>query len=103
MVRELKTRGDRLAFAISFALIRAVKVVRGLRQGLTDDQRHAVSAAAVSEMKRYGDPWRLGEELSPLTAATEAVMPTGWNKPFNEQPSPPEAITGNRKSDSEEG
>jgi hypothetical protein len=102
MVHELRTRGDRLAFAISFALIRAVKIVRGLRQGLTNDERHAVADDAVKEMKKYGDPWRLGEELPPLSAAAEAVMQTGWNKPFNEEPPPPEASRGNRKSDSEE-
>jgi hypothetical protein len=102
MVHEFRTRGDRLAFAISFALIRAVKVVRGLTQGLTNDERHAVADDAVQEMKKYGDPWRLSEELPPLSAAAEAVMQTGWNKPFNEQPSSHEAGRGNLKGDSEE-
>lgn len=39
MVHELKTRGDHLVFAISFALMRAVKIVRGLRKGLTEEKR----------------------------------------------------------------
>ena len=60
-----KTRGEFLAFAISFALIRACKVVRGLRRGLTDDERLAVADQAVEEMKRYGDPWRLNEDEPP--------------------------------------
>ena len=102
MVHEFRTRGDRLAFAISFALIRAVKLVRGLRQGLTNDERHAVADDAVQEMKKYGDPWRLSEEMPPLLGAAEAVMKTGWNKPFNEQPAPPEASRGNRKGGNEE-
>jgi hypothetical protein len=88
MVHEFKTRGDRLAFAISFALIRAVKVVRGLRQGLTNEERHAVADGAVSEMKKYGDPWLLNEELSPLLATQEAIMPTGWNRPSTDRDKP---------------
>jgi len=53
---EMKTRGDLLASRIAFALIRAVKVVRGLSLGLRDDERYAVADDAVKEMKRYGDP-----------------------------------------------
>jgi hypothetical protein len=67
-----KTRGESLAFAISFALIRACKVVRGLRQGLTEDERLAVADDAVEEMKRYGDPWRLNEDNPPWTGAGPA-------------------------------
>jgi hypothetical protein len=53
---EMKTRGDLLASRIAFALIRAVKVVRGLSLGLTSEERCAVADDAVKEMKRYGDP-----------------------------------------------
>jgi len=55
------------AYAISFALIRARKVVRGLRQGLTPEEREAVADRAVEEMKKYGDPWRLNDEEPPWT------------------------------------
>jgi hypothetical protein len=86
MVHEFRTRGDRLAFAISFALIRAVKVIRGLRQGLTNEERHAVADDAVNEMKKYGDPWRLNEEIPRLVAAQEQIIPTGWQRPSTERP-----------------
>ena len=36
-----------LRFAIAFALIKARKVVRGLRQGLTEEERYAVADAVV--------------------------------------------------------
>jgi hypothetical protein len=69
VMREMKTRGDLLASAISFALIRARTVVRGLWKGLTDEDRYAVADDAVKEMKRYGDPWRLNEDLPPPMAS----------------------------------
>ena len=36
----MKTRGDMLRFAIAFALMRACKLVRGLRQGLGEEERY---------------------------------------------------------------
>ena len=51
-----------LAHAISLALNNAVKVVRGLRKGLTSEERYEVANRAVEEMKKHGDPWRLNEE-----------------------------------------
>jgi hypothetical protein len=59
----MRTRADTLRSAIAFALIRARKIVRGLRQGLTEDERYAVADATVQRLKEYGDPWRLSEEL----------------------------------------
>jgi hypothetical protein len=56
------TRGDLLTYYISYALIRARKVVRGLKQGLTEEDRQAVAKEAVTELKKYGDPWKLNEE-----------------------------------------
>jgi hypothetical protein len=44
----MRTRGEVLSSAISFALIGAVKAVGGLRKGLSNDERHAVADAAVS-------------------------------------------------------
>jgi hypothetical protein len=50
-------------FSISYALIRARKVVRGLGVILTKDERKAVAKAAVNELRRNGDPWGLDEEM----------------------------------------
>ena len=80
-------RGEVLSYAISFALIGAVKVVRGLRNGLSESERHAVADAAVSQMKKYGDPWKLDEENERPNYDTGHGMLAGpnWHKPFNEK------------------
>jgi hypothetical protein len=61
------TRGDLLSYAIAFALRRARKIVRGLKEGLTEDERFAVADHVVSQLKERGDPWGLGEEVEPAT------------------------------------
>jgi hypothetical protein len=50
---------------LAFALSRASKVVRGLRQGLTEAERYAVADHVVAQLKQRGDPWRLSEEARP--------------------------------------
>ena len=40
----------------------APKIVRGLKEGLTEDERYAVADHAVAQLKERGDPWRLTEE-----------------------------------------
>jgi hypothetical protein len=35
---------------------------RGLRQGLTEDERYAVADHVVGQLKERGDPWRLDDE-----------------------------------------
>jgi hypothetical protein len=72
----MRTRGDVLAGAISFALIRARKVVRGLSQGLTEEDRRAVAESTVSEMKKFGDPWRLADEWEAIPH--EGYCPPDW-------------------------
>jgi hypothetical protein len=57
------TRGELLAHCISYALIRARKIVRGLSHGLTEDERWAVAERTVDELRRHGDQWKLDEEL----------------------------------------
>jgi len=52
-----------LRFAVAFALIRARKVVRGMRQALSEDERFRVADDVVWRLKQHGDPWRLSEEL----------------------------------------
>jgi hypothetical protein len=56
------TRGDILRYRIAFALRRAAKVVRGLRQALTEADRYAVADHVVAQLKEHGDPWQLAEE-----------------------------------------
>ena len=58
-----------MRFAVAFALIKARKVVRGLREGLTEDERYAVADAVVWRLKEHGDPWKLSEDLPAQTAA----------------------------------
>jgi hypothetical protein len=53
------TRGEVLKYAIAFALRRARKVVRGLKEGLTEDERHAVAEHVVRQLKERDDPWHL--------------------------------------------
>jgi len=76
----MRTRGDLLRFAIAFALIRARKIVRGLRQGLTEEERYQVAGDAVDRLKQYGDPWRLDEEM-PMGPAVGHSTPENWCKP----------------------
>ena len=61
----MRTRGDMLSFAIAFALMGARKLVRGLRQELTEEERYRVANDVVHQLKQYGDPYRLSEDLPP--------------------------------------
>jgi hypothetical protein len=80
----VRTRGEVLADAISFALIRARKIVRGLKQGLTEVDRHAVANDAVHELKRHGDPWKLNEEFP--THRHEGYCSDDWCRPKATEP-----------------
>jgi hypothetical protein len=59
------TRGDVLSSAIAFALRRARKIIRGLKEGLTEDERYAVADHVVSQLKEHGDPWHLSDGAKP--------------------------------------
>jgi hypothetical protein len=72
--QPMRTRGDLMRFAVAFALIKARKVVRGLREGLTEDERYAVADAVVWRLKEHGDPWKLSEEL-PAQGTTAVARP----------------------------
>jgi hypothetical protein len=61
-MQPMRTRGEMLAQAISFALGNAVKVVRGCT-GLMSNGRYAAANGAVEEMEKRDDPWRLSEEV----------------------------------------
>ena len=56
------TRGEVLRYAIAFALRRSRKIVRGLKEGLSEDERYAVADHVVDQLKERGDPWRLNED-----------------------------------------
>jgi hypothetical protein len=43
-------------------LRRARKIVRGLKEGLTEDERYAVADHVVRQLKERGDPWELERE-----------------------------------------
>ena len=64
------TRGDVLRYSIAFALCRAAKIVRGLRQGLSEDERYAVADHVVSQLQERGDPWHLEDEAKPARGPT---------------------------------
>lgn len=72
------TRGDVLRYRIAFAQSRAVKIVRGLRQGISEDERHAVADHVVRQLTERGDPWRLSEEAKPVTGYG---TPDRWHEP----------------------
>jgi hypothetical protein len=70
------TRGEVLRYALAFALIRARKIVRGLKDGLTDDERFAVADHVVRQLKQHGDPWDLSEEAKPTVGPSTYLRRT---------------------------
>jgi hypothetical protein len=75
----MRTRGDMLRFAVAFALRGARKLVRGLRQGLSEEERFRVADDVVHRLQQHGDPWRLSDGLPPVTGR-------GFSTPPGEQP-----------------
>jgi hypothetical protein len=49
---------------------RVALCARGLRQGLTEDERYAVADHVVSQLRERGDPWRLDDEAKKGSAPT---------------------------------
>jgi hypothetical protein len=77
-----KTRGDMLSLHLMMALSGAVKIVRGLRKGLSCEEREAVADDTVRRIAALReDPWGLNEELPPSTAAIGHGTPDGWSNP----------------------
>jgi hypothetical protein len=64
------TRAEILRHTLAYALMRARKIIRGLKQGLTEDERYAVADHVVEQLKEHGDPWRLNEETKSRAAPT---------------------------------
>jgi hypothetical protein len=56
------TKGQVLRYALAFALRRSHKIVRGLKEGLSEEERYAVADHIVDQLKERGDPWRLNED-----------------------------------------
>lgn len=67
---SIRTGGDLLRGELAFALAKAVKIVRGLRQALTRDEHEAVADHVVRQIAaKPNDPWKLNEELPPPPAS----------------------------------
>lgn len=66
-----------LRFAVAYALIGARKLVRGLRHGLTEEERFRVADDVVHRLKQHGDPWHLSEDLPPATGKGFSTPPAG--------------------------
>jgi hypothetical protein len=63
MFSWVMTRGEVLKYAIAYALRRrSRKVIPGLKQGRTEQERYAVADHTVAQLKERGDPWRLNDE-----------------------------------------
>jgi hypothetical protein len=45
------TKGDVLKYAIAYSLRRARKIIRGLKEGLTEEERFAVADTLSSSLK----------------------------------------------------
>ncbi len=63
-------RGDIVRYRIAFALSRASKIIRGLKQGLTEPESYAVADHVVAQLKELGDPWGLSKEAKPKPPPT---------------------------------
>jgi hypothetical protein len=64
-----------LRFAVAFALRRARKLVRGLRQGLSEEERFLVADDVVDQLQQHGDPWALFQELPSSTGKAQSTPP----------------------------
>ncbi len=70
----IRTRGDLLRGELAFALTKAVKIVRGLRQALSREEREAIADDAVKRIaakpydplkRRTERPWRWARMRKP--------------------------------------
>ncbi|PWT82635.1 MAG: hypothetical protein C5B58_07910 [Acidobacteria bacterium] len=63
-----------LKYALAYALRRSRKIIRGLKEGLTEVERYAVADHTVAQLKEHGDP-RLEEEAPTQFASGSAPLP----------------------------
>ena len=80
------TRGDVLRYNLAYALIRASKIVRGLRQALTERERYTVADHVVAQLKEHGDPWHLSEEARPQAGALSKTNTLAVNHETHRRP-----------------
>ena len=59
---KLSRSRARITTAAVMSVVFWRKIVRGLKEGLTEDERYAVADHTVTQLKERGDPWRLNEE-----------------------------------------
>jgi hypothetical protein len=71
----MTTRADMLRFAVAFALRRARKLVRGLRQGLSEEERFLVADDVAHQLRQHGDPWALSQEVLPSPGKAYSTPP----------------------------
>ena len=64
-----------LRFAIAFALRRARKLVRGVREALTEEERFLVADDVVHQLQQRGDPWALLDQLPSSIAKAHSTPP----------------------------
>ncbi len=64
-----------LRFAVAFAPRGARKLVRGLRQGLSEEERYRVADDVVQRLQQHGDPWRLADDLPPVAGKGFSTPP----------------------------
>jgi len=57
------------------ALMGARKLVRGLRHGLSEEERYLVADDVVHQLQQHGDPWDLSRELPPMTGKGYSTPP----------------------------
>ena len=87
------TKGEVLRYAIAFALRRSRKIIRGLKEGLTEEERFAVADHAVAQLKERGDPWRLNEEApAAKPPSTGRGSYFGWTEGILRHPPPPSVL-----------
>jgi hypothetical protein len=71
----MRIRADMLRFAIAFALRRARKLMRGLRQGLSEEERFLVADDVMHQLQQHGDPWALSQELPSSIGKAHSTPP----------------------------
>jgi hypothetical protein len=68
------TRGEVLRYNLAYASIRASKIVRGLRQALTEREHYGRGRTRGGQLKEHGDPWQLSEEARPRTRVSNSGL-----------------------------
>lgn len=58
-------RGKMLSFAVAFALRKLN--IHGRKGAMTEAQRYEAGDLVVRELRRYGDPWKLDEDIPERT------------------------------------